>query len=93
MADLAAADLDPGDMLRNMQCPLAIIYGDQSRFFNAEVKAYVRTLVDKDSVISIKDAHHHLFLDQPLPFIAALRDLLTSWSTSVSGAEHPGGVL
>jgi pimeloyl-ACP methyl ester carboxylesterase len=79
MADLASADTDPGEMLRNMQCPVAIIYGDQSRFFDAQVKSYVCTLVDKDNVISIEDAHHHLFLDQPLLFISVLRGLLTSW--------------
>jgi pimeloyl-ACP methyl ester carboxylesterase len=80
MADLAVADTDPGDMLRNMQCPVAIIYGDESRFFDAQVKSYVRTLVDKDNAISIKDAHHHLFLDRPLLFISALREVLASWS-------------
>ena len=77
MADLSATDLDPGDMLRSMQCPIAIIYGDESRFFDAKVRSYVNTLVDQDNAISIKDAHHHLFLDQPLLFISALRALLT----------------
>jgi len=90
MADLSTTDTDPGDILRNMQCPLAIIYGDKSRFFNAEGKAYVQTLVAKDSVVSIQDAHHHLFLDQPLLFISALRGLLTSWGDREFGTEYPG---
>lgn len=89
MTDLSATD--PGDMLRNMQCPVAIIYGDKSRFFTEDVKAHVVSLVDKDHAISIKDAHHHLFLDQPLQFISVLRNLLTSWRNSEFSMQQPGG--
>ena len=33
--------------------------------------------------VSIPDAHHHLILDQPLAFVAALRTLLADWEHSI----------
>lgn len=90
MTDLSATDTEPGDMLRNMKCPVAIVYGDKSRFFTEDVKAYILSLLDRDNVISIKDAHHHLFLDQPLLFISVLRSLLTSWSNREFPPVRPG---
>jgi pimeloyl-ACP methyl ester carboxylesterase len=32
--------------------------------------------------VAIPEADHHLFLDQPLPFVAALRALLAEWRHS-----------
>jgi hypothetical protein len=34
-------------------------------------------------VVEIPAAHHHLILDQPLAFIAALRALLADWEHSL----------
>jgi len=34
-------------------------------------------------VASIPEAHHHLIVDQPLAFVAALRTLLADWEHSV----------
>jgi pimeloyl-ACP methyl ester carboxylesterase len=31
------------------------------------------------SMIAVPEAHHHLFLDQPLAFVVALRALLAAW--------------
>jgi len=33
--------------------------------------------------VSIPDAHHHVILDQPLAFVAALRTLLADWEHSI----------
>jgi pimeloyl-ACP methyl ester carboxylesterase len=91
MADLAAADLDSGEMLKNMQCPVAIIFGDESRFFDRNVRSYLYTLVDEGNAISLTGAHHHLFLDQPLLFISTLRDLLASWCNRGYISGHSDG--
>jgi len=32
-------------------------------------------------MIEVPEAHHHLFLDQPLAFATALRALLADWTT------------
>jgi pimeloyl-ACP methyl ester carboxylesterase len=34
-------------------------------------------------VVEIPAAHHHLILDQPLAFVAALRALLADWEHSL----------
>ena len=34
--------------------------------------------------IEIPEAHHHIMLDQPLAFVAALRTLLQEWRYSTS---------
>jgi pimeloyl-ACP methyl ester carboxylesterase len=34
-------------------------------------------------VVEIPEAHHHLILDQPLAFVAALRTLLADWEHSI----------
>ena len=38
-------------------------------------------------IIEIPDAQHHLMLDQPLAFVAALRALLASWTSADSRSE------
>jgi pimeloyl-ACP methyl ester carboxylesterase len=40
-------------------------------------------LMDRNApVVTIPEAHHHLILDQPLAFVAALRTLLADWDHS-----------
>lgn len=59
-----------------------IIYGEQSLLFTKDSVDYVRELGGIDvPMIAVPEARHHLMLDQPLAFIAALRALLFVWST------------
>ena len=39
-------------------------------------------------VVSIPEAHHHLQVDQPLAFVAALRTLLADWNHSFPFRIH-----
>lgn len=66
--------------LEALHCPVAILYGEQSALFPPEVLAYVKQLVGgRGPVVPVPQAHHHLFLDQPLAFVAALRTVLSQW--------------
>ncbi|WP_109355823.1 alpha/beta fold hydrolase [Sphingorhabdus sp. EL138] len=59
---------------------LAIIYGENSRLFDADSATYLRELGGAHiPMIAVPKAEHHLMLDQPLAFVAALRSVLALW--------------
>ena len=69
-------------LLASAKCPLAIIWGDRSKLMPAEVLDHIRSLVAANTpMIAIPDADHHVMVDQPLAFVAALRGLLAGWPT------------
>ena len=39
-------------------------------------------------IIEVPEAHHHLILDQPLPLVTALRELLADWEHSLPRARR-----
>lgn len=75
--------LDLGDLralLAAPRCPLAQIIGERSRLMPPQRTAYLRGAVPAGSPwIAIPDADHHVMVDQPLAFVAALRGLLAGW--------------
>lgn len=61
----------------------AIVHGEQSLLFTADSRDYVRELGGVDiPVIAVPEARHHLMLDQPLAFTAALRAILSCWTAA-----------
>lgn len=65
----------------------AIVHGEQSLLFTEDSRDYVRELGGIDiPIVAIPEARHHLMLDQPLAFTAALRALLAEWT------ECPGQI-
>ncbi len=79
MVDLDSSGRDAATAIQQMACPVAIIYGEESRFFNADVCNYLNSLLPAEDLHPILAAHHHLFLDQPLAFVEALRNVLNRW--------------
>lgn len=70
----------PGELVGEGRCPFAVMRGADSVLVTDRVWAYMRTLFAPDTpFISIPHAEHHVMLDQPLAFIAALRTLLETW--------------
>jgi pimeloyl-ACP methyl ester carboxylesterase len=60
---------------------MAIIHGERSSVMTPESVAFTRALLPTGTAcVEIAAAHHHLMLDQPLAFVAAVRALLTAWS-------------
>lgn len=73
-----------GDLINELTVPLAIIYGQLSKFFDAETLDYMHDLLPAGTpFIAVPEAHHHLFLDQPLAFVTATRALLKTWAHSL----------
>lgn len=62
---------------------VAVLYGQFSAIVTPEVVDYMDDVLGRAApFIEIPQAHHHLLLDQPLAFIAALRALLADWAHS-----------
>lgn len=71
------------ELLKATACRIALFRGEDSELMPDEVKVYMEKLLDrKVPFVSIPHAFHHVMLDQPLPFVAALRALLADWDHS-----------
>ena len=71
------------DYLHAVPCRLGLIYGQRSALVSRETASYMSTLMGVGApIVEVPDAQHHVMLDQPLAFIAALRTTLESWTGS-----------
>jgi pimeloyl-ACP methyl ester carboxylesterase len=70
--------------LANVRCRVALLRGEHSYVVPPETGEYMYQLLHRNApLVEIPDAHHHLIIDQPLAFIAALRALLADWEHSL----------
>jgi pimeloyl-ACP methyl ester carboxylesterase len=70
--------------LANVRCRVAMIRGELSDVVAPETGEYMYQLLRRNApLVTIPEAHHHLILDQPLAFVAALRALLADWEHSL----------
>ena len=65
---------------KSINIPLALIYGEHSESFKAKSANYMKEMKPELTLIEIKDAQHHLFLDQPMAFVDAVKGILRDWS-------------
>jgi pimeloyl-ACP methyl ester carboxylesterase len=73
-----------GEQLAAVSCRVALIRGDYSVIVPPDTAEYMYELLGRLSpVASIPESHHHVMVDQPLAFVAALRTLLADWNHSV----------
>jgi pimeloyl-ACP methyl ester carboxylesterase len=71
------------DQLAGIGCRFALLRGEHSVVVPPDTAAYMYELLGRAApVISIPEARHHLTLDQPLAFVAALRTLMSDWEHS-----------
>lgn len=72
------------DQLASVRCRVALLTGELSVVVPPDTARYMYDLMGRVApVISIPEAHHHVTLDQPLAFVAALRALLADWNHSI----------
>jgi len=72
------------DYLVRVRCRVALMRGEFSVIVPPETGEYMYELLNRNApLVEIPQAHHHLILDQPLAFVAALRALLADWEHSV----------
>ena len=68
------------ETLTQAKHPLAVIYGENSALFSPEIISYMSGLLGPNvPFVTMKSAHHHLFLEQPLEFVALIKNLLVQW--------------
>lgn len=81
-------DFSIGDMsarLREIKCRIGVFRGENSILLPPSVGEYMFNLLGRAApVVEIPQAQHHIMLDQPLAFVAALRALLADWEHSIS---------
>ncbi len=70
----------------------AIVYGEESRLFDADCAAYVRECVRELGaapfpIVGLPHAGHHLMLDQPIALAGVLRAILGAWAAE-DGAKR-----
>lgn len=71
---------NPSADLSGAKCPVALLWGSRSSLIPPAVIAYMASLAPAGSpLVEIPDADHHVMVDQPLAFTAALRALLAGW--------------
>ncbi|MCZ6570790.1 MAG: alpha/beta hydrolase [Deltaproteobacteria bacterium] len=72
------------EYLSKTRCRVAVLRGELSDLVPPETGDYIYELLQRNApIVEIPQAHHHLILDQPLAFIAALRALLADWEHSI----------
>jgi pimeloyl-ACP methyl ester carboxylesterase len=72
------------DYLAHVRCRVALFRGELSAMVPPETAQYMYELLNRNApLVEIPQAYHHLILDQPLAFIAALRALLCDWEHSI----------
>lgn len=70
--------------LARVACRVAVLHGELSDIVDADVTDYMAERLGRAApFVEIPQAHHHLILDQPLAFVAAVRALLADWQHSV----------
>jgi pimeloyl-ACP methyl ester carboxylesterase len=81
---------EPPELLKATRCRIALMKGDKSVIWDDDVGDYMRDLLDRQvPFIEIPEARHHVMLDQPLAFVAALRTLLQEWRYSTPDRVAP----
>ena len=76
---------DHSKILSELSCPVAFYYGEHTIEFKEGELETMKDLLPEDSpIFGLKDAQHHLMLDQPLPFIENLNRLIQELLTKPS---------
>ena len=67
-------------MLKAARVPYGLARGDRSQLFLSSDADYLMSLIPPGSPhIVLPEAEHHVMIDQPLAFVAMVKDLLASW--------------
>ena len=78
--------LDPVPLVKAARAPLALIRGAKSQLFHSDDAAWLMSLIAPGSpYLEIPEAEHHVMIDQPIAFVAALRALLAAWPPQHEG--------
>lgn len=78
------------EYLKAVSCRAALIFGEKSKLVSRETASYMSSLMGPEApIVEVPEAQHHVMLDQPLAFVAALRMLLESWIRAEGSGAAP----
>jgi pimeloyl-ACP methyl ester carboxylesterase len=69
---------DPPGVLNTWGGPVLIVHGEHDMTFPIEVARRLHAAVSASTLAEIRDASHMTHFDNPTPWLAAIRDFLTS---------------
>ncbi len=85
---LQDAERTPADYA-GLALPVALVYGADSDLFTEVTRDYLESMIPGDvQSVAIEKAGHHLFLDQPLAFVEALRKLCEGLTGTIRGFDR-----
>lgn len=74
------------EYLQAVRCRAALIFGEKSALVSRGTASYMSSLMGPHApIVEVPEAQHHVMLDQPLAFVAALRMLLDAWIRAEPG--------
>lgn len=71
--------MDHEELYREMPIPVAAIMGQHSWSASPDIMGPMSEMRPEAPLFWIPDANHHVFLDQPLAFVSALKAMFCSW--------------
>lgn len=71
---------DQGQIFAQLACPMALMFGRRSMDYQPDMIAHMTSLRAQSMPVSIiAQAHHHIMLDQPHAFAAAVLTQMENW--------------
>jgi pimeloyl-ACP methyl ester carboxylesterase len=70
---------DHAEIYRNLACRGATMFGLESKDYDPASIAFLRDLAPEKPVFTVPGAQHHIMLDQPHAFAAAVAALMAQW--------------
>ncbi|MGV8997176.1 MAG: alpha/beta fold hydrolase [Parvibaculaceae bacterium] len=70
---------DHPEIYKNLKCKKATMFGLESKDYNPESVDYLREIAPDAPVFEVPGAQHHIMLDQPHAFAAAVASLMAQW--------------
>ncbi len=68
------------EYLQAVRCRAALIFGEKSALVSRATASYMSQIMGPHApIVEVPEAQHHVMLDQPLGFVAAVRMLLENW--------------
>ncbi len=72
---------DPVALIAGAQCPLAFVRGALSDLVTDDAWAFMAANLPAGApMVTVREARHHLLLDQPIATVGALEGMLAAWS-------------
>ena len=66
------------EVINNLSCPVGFMYGENTMEFDIgnALEQMIELMPEGSPVVGLKDAQHHLMLDQPINFVAELDKMI-----------------